>query len=73
MPYTYVWKFAEMGKLCYNLNKKKKAFEYTEKAFDIFKKLGFRQKYKEIKEMEKRVDELKISMSFEKAEVFKKS
>ena len=73
IPYPYVWKYAEMGKLCYNLNKKKKAVEYTEKSFEILKKIGINNKLKEVKEMEQRVSELKISMSFEKAEAFRKS
>ena len=38
-----------MGKLCYNLNKKKKAVEFTEKSFDILKKIGFKSKLKELK------------------------
>ena len=33
IPYVYAWRFAELGKLAYNLNKLKKAAEYTEKAY----------------------------------------
>ena len=56
-----------MGKLCYNLNKGKKAIEYTEKAYDILKKINFKSNLKEVKEIEQRMNELKISMSFGKA------
>lgn len=40
-----------MGKLAYNINKKKKAFEYTEKAFDILKKINFKRNLPEVKEL----------------------
>ena len=51
IPYTYVWKSAEMGKLAYNLNKKKKAWEWTEKAYEIVKKTKLRDSLTEIKEL----------------------
>jgi ribosomal protein L7Ae-like RNA K-turn-binding protein len=33
IPYVYIWRCAELGKLAYNLKKYKKACENTEKAY----------------------------------------
>ena len=38
-------KFAQFGKLCYNLGKFQKAFEYTEKAYKIIQKCKLKNKY----------------------------
>ena len=51
IPYTYIWKYAEMGKLGFNLGKKKKAWEYTEKAYQIIEKINFSHSFQEVKEL----------------------
>lgn len=33
IPYVYVWRYAQLGKLAYFLEKMKKACEYTEKSY----------------------------------------
>lgn len=51
IPYVYVWRYAEAGKLAYLLEKLKKACEYTEKAQIIVDKIKFKNKFVEVKEL----------------------
>ena len=71
IPYVYAWRLAELGKLAYNLNKLKKACEYTEKAYRIIETIGFKGKFIEVGELKQRYQEMKIGLSFNKAELFK--
>jgi ribosomal protein L7Ae-like RNA K-turn-binding protein len=73
IPYVYVWRMAELGKLAYNLQKYKKACEYTEKAFAIMERIKFSNNFIEVKELKERHQEMKIGLSLNKAEIFRKA
>ena len=62
-----------MGKLCFNLLKYQKAFEYTELALELVKECQLKNVYVEVEELKKRFDELKIEMSMAKAKSFNSS
>lgn len=72
IPYPWVWRYAELGKLAYWLEKYKKACLYTEKAYDIVEKIGFKNRFGEVEELRKRNQEMRVGLSFNKAEIFKK-
>lgn len=62
-----------MGKLCFNLYKYQKAFEYTELAMSLVKDFQLKNKYPEVDELKLRFEELKIEMSMAKAKSFNSS
>jgi hypothetical protein len=62
-----------MGKLCYNLFKYQKAFEYTELAMNLVKDFHVKNTYPEVEELKIRFEELKIEMSMAKAKSFNSS
>lgn len=68
-----MWRLAELGKLAYNLQKYKKACECTEKAHEILKKIKFGYEFNELKELKARYEEMKVGLSFNKAELFRKN
>lgn len=59
-----------MGKLCYNLQKLQKAYEYTELAMELVKQCQLRHKYHEVTELGLRYEQLRIEISIAKSKTF---
>lgn len=69
----FLVKYAQMGKLCFNLSKYQKAFEYTELAMNLVNAFHLQNTYPEVEELKMRFQELKIEMSMAKAKTFSNS
>ena len=66
----FLSKYAQLGKVCYNLKKIQKAFDYTERALSIANQCKLRNNYPEIEELRQRHQELTIELSIAKSRSF---